>query len=461
MIIKSFLADSIADALKMIRSDLGGKAVVLKTRALSAHESGQGRRMVEITACLDNPTVGAVGSLDRERVSGMSNASQKVPGAVEKRSMAPRIKDDTRMIPGKVAGGDDVRTLTKSQKLVLKRGPEVVENLADRPIDKPFEKPVVDHIEEMADETEEKTIQTAQMEKISSATETKEFILRLEDKLDKILCAQGAPKLVADFSDEAAIIQNILVKADIPDFSTRRLMIRLLERSRLQPDTPMRELAERMMVEEFAEGSLPGLDLSPNSTVLFIGPVGSGKTSSLGKMCVDLLFHKKQKVTIATLDDFKVAATEEIAGYAEALGANITYLENINDDADNYKRAERDDILLVDTHSNITDQSQYNKLLENSQSLKPDVTLLTISALTRSIDVLRLIRRLEPFRPTHLLLTHADLTATFGGLYAAMQVTGLKLMGVTNSPGAVGGINTPDPAEMARRIFHGAVINEN
>ena len=60
MVIKSFLGETVASALKQIRSELGPKAVVLKTRSLNANDSGIGRRMVEITACLERPTIGAL-----------------------------------------------------------------------------------------------------------------------------------------------------------------------------------------------------------------------------------------------------------------------------------------------------------------------------------------------------------------------------------------------------------------
>ncbi len=53
MIIKSFTADSVAAALKKVRGELGGDAVVLKTRQL--FDQG-GRNRIEITACLDKPT---------------------------------------------------------------------------------------------------------------------------------------------------------------------------------------------------------------------------------------------------------------------------------------------------------------------------------------------------------------------------------------------------------------------
>lgn len=53
MIVKSFIADSVAGALKIVRSELGGDAVILKTRKL---DIGQQRTMggkIEVTACVD------------------------------------------------------------------------------------------------------------------------------------------------------------------------------------------------------------------------------------------------------------------------------------------------------------------------------------------------------------------------------------------------------------------------
>lgn len=54
MIIKTFRADTSAAALKRVREEMGGDAVVLKTMQV---ESGGGRALFEVTACLENPTV--------------------------------------------------------------------------------------------------------------------------------------------------------------------------------------------------------------------------------------------------------------------------------------------------------------------------------------------------------------------------------------------------------------------
>jgi flagellar biosynthesis protein FlhF len=55
MKIRSFAAESVAAALKQVRGELGGSAVVLKTRRIT---NGAGSEEYEITACLDEPSAG-------------------------------------------------------------------------------------------------------------------------------------------------------------------------------------------------------------------------------------------------------------------------------------------------------------------------------------------------------------------------------------------------------------------
>lgn len=52
MIIKTFSGESAAAALKLVRAELGGNAVVLTTRRVA---DGNGRYVTEVTACLDGP----------------------------------------------------------------------------------------------------------------------------------------------------------------------------------------------------------------------------------------------------------------------------------------------------------------------------------------------------------------------------------------------------------------------
>lgn len=56
-----------------------------------------------------------------------------------------------------------------------------------------------------------------------------------------------------------------------------------------------------------------------DSNIVFVGPCGSGKSSMLAKFATEYVFHRKQKVTIETLDNFRPGAEEEITNLNEIL----------------------------------------------------------------------------------------------------------------------------------------------
>ncbi|MFH1701046.1 MAG: hypothetical protein ABIE07_10710 [Candidatus Zixiibacteriota bacterium] len=53
MIVKSFAADTVAGALKKVRNELGGDAVILRTRKINSDRQTQTGGRVEVTACID------------------------------------------------------------------------------------------------------------------------------------------------------------------------------------------------------------------------------------------------------------------------------------------------------------------------------------------------------------------------------------------------------------------------
>lgn len=111
MIIKSFTADSAAAVLKKVREEMGRDAIVLRTRQLPA---GSGRKGIEITACIDKPTVGRMAAIihdsprpepslaesrpDRPVAGSFPDASRTENGPAEDVAVGPasRIKEVDR-----------------------------------------------------------------------------------------------------------------------------------------------------------------------------------------------------------------------------------------------------------------------------------------------------------------------------------------------------------------------------
>lgn len=79
MIIRSFTDESVAAALKQVRSQMGGEAVVLKTRRLT---DNLGNTVFEVTACLDDVSVGQTSkALNKEQMPVNSQTTSRLSPA--------------------------------------------------------------------------------------------------------------------------------------------------------------------------------------------------------------------------------------------------------------------------------------------------------------------------------------------------------------------------------------------
>ncbi len=96
MIIKTFVGESSAEALKRVRAELGGDAVVLATRRVA---DGSGRYNTEVTACLDAPapnlpvTTATCPTTESRRISRpvwnrmTSKMNQEAPSSIQSRKV--------------------------------------------------------------------------------------------------------------------------------------------------------------------------------------------------------------------------------------------------------------------------------------------------------------------------------------------------------------------------------------
>ena len=71
MVIRSYTAESVAAALKQVRTEMGGEAVVLKTRIVDDPRS---QKRYEVTACLDKATVEQANTVLKSDVAATSPA---------------------------------------------------------------------------------------------------------------------------------------------------------------------------------------------------------------------------------------------------------------------------------------------------------------------------------------------------------------------------------------------------
>ena len=256
MKVKSFTADTVAEALRLIKADMGRNAIVLKTRkAVSA----KGTTQVEIIACINDeqPTT----------------ASVKKTVATETVKAAPKVSP---MATPKAAA---------IKKAIVTGAHDSVPKI---------EEPLSPIINQKLDN-------------------------RLE-RLERILTRYLVNPVQNEDVDELMSLRKQLSESDFTNEFIESLIHDSLLETAAEADSDLAQSIRSGLVRRFASVMQPSIELKEGDRVLFIGPSGSGKSSMMGKLAAHLIGQKKSKVKLASIDDFKIGGTEELNSYADLLG---------------------------------------------------------------------------------------------------------------------------------------------
>ncbi|MEW6056948.1 MAG: flagellar biosynthesis protein FlhF [Bdellovibrionota bacterium] len=159
-----------------------------------------------------------------------------------------------------------------------------------------------------------------------------------------------------------------------------------------------------------------------------IGPTGVGKTTTIAKLASQAILQKNLRVGLINVDSYKVAALDQLATYAKIL--NVPFRQASNSAELDRALAEFKplDLILIDTSGrsqrDAESLSQMRALLSECAAIRP---LLIMSATTRDQELYDIITRFKVFNPTGLIFSKLDESATFGCIYNVAVKTGAPL----------------------------------
>jgi len=432
MIIKSFKAKSASDAMKQIRREMGDEAIVLKTQ--------QTQNQVEITACIENATVSKADEILRKR-----------PESDFSDDLTPEIKVEKNRL-------EDHQPIEEKQSEQTQ--PEQTQPEQTQPEQTQSEQTqseVVQPIELAESEQQSNQIDNNTIDENNNTTGTKTVVMSSEfnpgntilsemnEKLNKLLSLNLHCDNDTSYSDQLKPFVAQMQRADLPADFIYNFFLHRSEMIANKKDIKKYIIDELSKV--LAKTISSEIKIRKGDGVLVYGPAGSGKSSLLGKLAVLLLAKKKKRVKLASLDDQKIGAYEELAVYADLLK-----LETVNSKSSDEEN-KNDHITLIDTPAYPKDIEQQNELCDTVNRINPEYRIAVISALTRTDDVLEISEQLSNLNPTHLAVTMLDLTNRLGGIIAATRVLNTKLLFVTDAPGGVKQIMTPTPQQLAKTIM--------
>ena len=189
--------------------------------------------------------------------------------------------------------------------------------------------------------------------------------------------------------------------------------------------------------------------------VVFMGPTGVGKTTTIAKLSSILLLNHHKQVGLITADTYRIAAVEQLRTYAEIMGLNLKVIYSSDEIVSNVNRLEEThDVILVDTagrsHHNQDNILELKAMLDFIPS---SAKFLVLSVTTRQEDLLSIIKAYESIADFDLIFTKLDETGSLGILLNICYLTGRRVSYVSFGQNVPEDIEKIQPDKIAKSLM--------
>lgn len=154
--------------------------------------------------------------------------------------------------------------------------------------------------------------------------------------------------------------------------------------------------------------------------VLFAGPTGVGKTTTIAKIAAMLVARQRRPVGLVNLDTYRIGAVEQLRIYGDLMGVPVEVVSSPSRLSGAITHLRGSEVILVDSAGRSeggTDEMDPFLSVLRSGSSWDFKTVLVVSATQKSDDLSRTLQRFSKVRPEALVVTKVDETGTLGSLY--------------------------------------------
>lgn len=164
-------------------------------------------------------------------------------------------------------------------------------------------------------------------------------------------------------------------------------------------------------------------------TIAFVGINGTGKTTTIAKVCRFLNKHK-YSVVIACSDTYRAGSIEQLEEHAKRLGIRMIKHSYGADpaavayDTITHAKSHGINVVLIDTAGRMqTNQNLMNELAKIKRVVKPDLTLLTVDSLIGNDAVMQAEEFHKAIGIDATILTKVDADVKGGSALSVTYVT--------------------------------------
>ena len=188
--------------------------------------------------------------------------------------------------------------------------------------------------------------------------------------------------------------------------------------------------------------------------VVFAGPTGVGKTTTIAKVAGKLALIEKKKVGLITIDTYRIGAVEQLKTYAEIMGITLEVVITLKEMEEAIEKLKHCDVILIDTTGRSSKNTmQISELRAFIEKAQPDSTYLVISSIIKNRDISVILEGYKVLNYDGIIITKLDETSAYGGLVKIIKESNKPLIYITTGQSVPEDIKRPDKKELVDIIL--------
>jgi flagellar biosynthesis protein FlhF len=451
MLVKTFKAGDMAEALKMVKAELGADAMILSSRK----ERKRGilgifsKPYFEVTAALDPRPAVAKPNPYREKEERELTTKEEFqnsmlgPLARELRELRDRVEKLTVKEPAPAQAPTTTVEQTEETVVAPLAAEPAVENGPGREIATRFSKEDMEEI--------------------------KKYLLGMVNSRDKkgaVPVSFPAEKRTTVADEELPVVDQEDSRSALEQLNDALRRGGVGEEAAVQLIDYIRPAAERgedreelrySLFEAFAQlikCAGPLRLKKDNARIMgLVGPTGVGKTTTTAKLAAMYAMNKGADVALITIDNFRVGAVEQLKTYSKIMGIPLDVAATPAELKKALDKHRDKDLILVDTAGRSPkDQDKLDELKAFFEVEEGMELHLCLSSTTKDQDLEEIVQRFSILPITKLLFTKLDECATLGCIVNIHLKTKLPLSYFTNGQMVPEDIAVASPRRLANLI---------